>query len=460
MNKLLSTALLAAILSTSGFAAGSDPIATDPIEIESGAKLVIENQDGNINDTLLDKSVLVKAGGTGIIDGSFSIANEVITLAFEGNATYSFENGGSDTVINKGTIKLGVPVVSDIVSKSGTGTEGDPIKVAFTSGKSSSDLGKIDQNYDSASSKVTGKIEVVGIDGLTYTGATGGYSLTETDAETSIANFEKVFEGITQKELKSSVSSDATFTVKSGSTYYSVPVSTIPTIQYTVADKPVILAAKLASASRNAAGFEAMTDMGITLKKTPEGNANPVAWDSTSASADGTGWTWTAGSTGNSIDALNKSTASDAVLLKKVTINVDEAASPTIETSGALSGQKTVTVAGNLHNLATVDTEGKVTFANESDTTAVPTFSGTTNYLVLTGNNTYLNDATFDCPVKYTSATAMMTGGTYTKALVIEDDVTIGGNTTIDASKLELASGKKITVNEGATLTLKLGQDE
>lgn len=457
MNKLLSTALLAAILSTSGFAAGSDPIATDPIEIESGAKLVIENQDGNINDTLLDKSVLVKAGGTGIIDGSFSIANEVITLAFEGNATYSFENGGSDTVINKGTIKLGVPVVSDIVSKSGTGTEGDPIKVAFTSGKSSSDLGKIDQNYDSDSSKVTGKIEVSGVDTLTYNAAsTAGYALEEDNTIYDQDNRELTARviastlifgntsGSAAKKLSQTDGNNtpASFTVLgvNDGKYYSIPVDTIPTVYYNTGEPATdtTLADSLAKASDYEGVKDKLSKMGINVYS-----------KGTTSSAIG----YIAGQSGTiAISALETIDYDTFVNISDNTIDIDK------------SKNTNVVIATNLHNLKTVtatkaDT-GSITGVTGFKYANGPTFSGTTNYLVLTGNNTYLNDATFDCPVKYTSATAMMTGGTYTKALVIEDDVTIGGNTTIDASKLELASGKKITVNEGATLTLKLGQDE
>lgn len=446
MNKLLSTALLASILSTSGFAAGSDSI-----EIGSGAKLVIENQDGNINDTLLDKSVLVKSGGTGIIDGSFSIANEV-TLTFEGNATYSFENGGSDTVINKGTIKLGVPVVSDIVSKSGTGTEGDPIKVAFTSGKSSSDLGKIDQNYDSDSSKVTGKIEVSGVDTLTYNAAsTAGYALEEDNTIYDQDNRELTARviastlifgntsGSAAKKLSQTDGNNtpASFTVLgvNDGKYYSIPVDTIPTVYYNTGEPATdtTLADSLAKASDYEGVKDKLSKMGINVYS-----------KGTTSSAIG----YIAGQSGTiAISALETIDYDTFVNISDNTIDIDK------------SKNTNVVIATNLHNLKTVtatkaDT-GSITGVTGFKYANGPKFSGTTNYLVLTGNNKYLNGATFDCPVKYTSATDMA-GGTYNNDLVIEDDVTIGGNTTIDASKLTLTSGKKITVNEGATLTLKL----
>lgn len=448
MNKLLSTALLAAILSTSGFANGSDTI-----EIGKGATLVIEAQDGT-KDGSLDQSVLVKACGTGIINGSFSIANEV-TLEFEGDATYSFKNGKTDTVTNNGTIKLGVPVVSDIVSKSGTGTEGDPIKVAFKSEKSSSDLGKIDQNYDTTAKKVTGAINISGVDTLTYNAAsTAGYALEEDDTIYDQDNKEltaKVIastlildnsSGCAAKKLSQTDGNNtpASFTVLSvnDGKYYSIPVDTIPTVYYNTEEPATdtTLADSLAKASDYEGVKDKLSEMGINVYSKGTTSSDIV---------------YIAGQSGTiAISVLEGCDYNTLVNISDNTIDIDK------------SKNTDVVIATNLHNLKTVtatkDTSGLITGVTDFKYANGPKFSGTKT-LQLTGNNKYLNDATFDCPVAYTSATDM-TGGTYNNDLVVNNNVTINRDTTIDASKLELASGKKITVDAGATLTLKLGQDE
>lgn len=467
MNKLLSTALLATILSTSGFATGD-------IVIEDRSSLPLTAESGQTTG-LVKQNIKIKEGGLLDIQADVQLgdATTAVVVDMQSGSKFQFNKVGADEHYAKvsnvnGTIKLGFPVLSTVVETKTTsdldGSAADKaIPVDFSNNNTSAMLGKIDQNYVSA--KVTGKIEIVGIDGLTYTGATSGYSLA--DVATSIANLNKaIITATSQKELESSGSSDAKFTVKSGTTYYSIPVPTIPTVQYSIADGnnagTYTLANKLAAASDAATGLAAMTDMGITVKKTAVEGNDPEDWDSKSVAADGTGWAWTADSIGTKkIDALAGSTGADAVLLKKITIDVDKAISTTTGSSGALDSKTIVTVAGNLHNLASVtvdsDTDNvtDVTYAKESNTIVAPTFSGTTNYLKLTGNNRYLNGAKFNCPVAYTSATAMA-GGTYSKDLVIADNVTIDSDTTIDASNLSIASGKTVTVKGGATLTLIL----
>lgn len=464
MNKLLSTALLATILSTSGFA---------DIVIENRSSLPLTAKSGQTTG-LVKQNIKIKEGGLLDIQADVQLgdATTAVVVDMQSGSKFQFNEVGSGedkhyaNVSNvNGTIKLGFPVLSTLVAADTTkaGTSGEPFTVAFSTGKNASMLGKIDQNY--VSDAVTGKIEVSGVDTLTYKAAsTAGYTL---DADsTAYSSLEDVTNDLiaayvtgqtdspNAKKLSKAEGSDtpASFTVKaaSDSKYYSIPVDTIPTVYYKNGTD-ITLADSLASATDSGSVGSALSGMGISVKKDATNNPD-ISYEAGSSGTDAivllTGSDATAATLINVSDVtadIDKATGGDAI---------DDSTSP-------LDGLKPVTIVASMHNIkslaSTTVESGAITDLGTvtSETNSITFTGGTSNYLKLTGNNKYLNGATFNCPVAYTSATAM-TGGTYSKDLVIADDVTIDSNTTIDASNLSIASGKTLTVKGGATLTLIL----
>lgn len=475
MNKLLSTALLATILSTSGFA---------DIVIEDRSSLPLTAEYGQTTG-LVKQNITIKEGGLLSIQADVQLGNaDPVVINMESGSKFQFNEVGSGedkhyaNVSNvNGTIKLGFPVLSTAVETKSTpdrdGSEEDKaIPVAFASGNTSAMLGKIDQNYvasaDGGSDEVTGKIEVSGVDTLTYKAAsTAGYTL---DADsTAYSSQEDVTNDLiaayvtgetdsaSAKKLSKADGSDtpASFLVKNTDTpavYYSIPVDTIPTVYYKNGTD-TILADSLATATDSGGIGSALSDMGISVKKSATENST-ISYEAGSSGTDAivllTGSGATAATLINVSDVtadIDKATGGDAI---------DDSTSP-------LDGLKPVTIAASMHNIAslanTTVNDGKTAITDlgkvTPETNSITFTGGKSNYLKLTGNNKYLNGATFNCPVAYTSETAMA-GGTYKNDLVIDDDVTIDSNTTIDASNLSIASGKALTVKGGATLTLIL----
>lgn len=471
MNKLLSTALLATILSTSGFATGD-------IVIEDRSSLPLTAESGQTTG-LVKQNIKIKEGGLLDIQADVQLgdATTAVVVDMQSGSKFQFNEVGSGedkhyaNVSNvNGTIKLGFPVLATVVAadttKAGTATE--PITVAFSSTNTASMLGKIDQNYDSAKSDgagITGKIEVSGVDTLTYKAAsTAGYTL---DADsTAYSSLEDVTNDLiaayvtgqtdspNAKKLSKAEGSDtpASFTVKaaSDSKYYSIPVDTIPTVYYKNGTD-ITLADSLASATDSGSVGRALSGMGISVKKDATNNPD-ISYEAGSSGTD-------------AIVLLTGSDATAATLINvsDVTADIDKATGGDAinDSTSPLDGLKPVTIVASMHNIkslaSTTVESGAITDLGTvtSETNSITFTGGTSNYLKLTGNNKYLNGATFNCPVTYTSATAMA-GGTYSKDLVIADDVTIDSNTTINASNLSIASGKTVTVKGGATLTLIL----
>lgn len=402
MNKLLTTALVSAILAVPSFADGNGTVVA-----ESGAKITVASKAFTSGvDT-----VEIQSGGTLSFDVEGANIDQEDKLILADGATVNLNN---HTVNNKGTITIEYGTAGLTLGENANGT--GIIKQAYSGSAATSHIIiKGTENSDITSVKLigagTGGITVTeNSNSDTYRGylTTGGSSLAATygtDKDGTISDL--------------SVSPSTSIALKINGNDYTI--DNRPEIQYADDEDNITkLSTTLSDTTiTNSTSSTLLSDFGITFQNN---NGEGVSLE-------------TDAGTNGSIDGL---TDASGLIVIPANTSVD---------LGTQSDD--VTVNADITNISGCD-QGTLTYAE--GITIKGTFTDAN--LILEGDLSELHEVNISCDIKIAGST--VPGGTLGtgKTMTISNDADLKSDLDASAGKLSVEQGKTLTVCGGNTLTL------